>query len=584
MRCALAAFIGLILSLASLPLVAAENPPAAPWVERTVRLDGRYLNLPVRTGAPKCPVILEIDGVVRRSFEVELDAGSPDLWIFVDVGEWPGKEARLRVAAPRVAVDAIVVGSSLVGAEPLYAESRRPQFHFTSRRGWLNDPNGLVYYAGEYHLFYQLHPYGWNSGSKHWGHAVSSDLLHWQERPIALHADATGQMYSGSGVVDWNNTSGFQRGSEPPLVLIYTATGPPRVQALAYSNDRGVTWTKYAGNPVQAEVQPLNRDPKVFWHAPTKRWIMVFYAGHPQPGAKDAKGRTVVKDFIEFFGSPDLKHWTHLSRVEGFYECPDLFELPLAGAPGETRWILHGGLCDYMVGRFDGTRFTPETPKLDGPRGSAFFAAQTFSDMPDGRRVQVGWARMTQSKARAIFGGAPFNQMMNFPTELTLVRTAAGPRLAWKPVRELATLRRNSREIAPGPLAPGTNILAGLGSDTCEVALEIDPGAARTITLNLHGVALAYDVATRQLTHEDGPSTVPLLDGKLRLQALVDRGLIEVFVGDGTLYLPLPLRPPPAERPVPALQLTTDGGSARIVRLAVHELKSVWPTRSDQRP
>ena len=554
---------------------AAETVPPAPVVERTLRLEHRYLNLPVKTGAPKRAVVLEVEGAPVRRFDIELTAATPDLWVFVDVAEWRGREARLRVAAPRAEADAIVPGDTLVGAEPLYAEARRPQFHFSSRRGWLNDPNGLVHYRGEYHLFYQLHPYGWNAGSKHWGHAVSRDLLHWEERPIALHADAMGQMYSGSGVVDWRNTSGLQRGGEPPLVLIYTATGPPRVQALAYSNDRGATWTKYAGNPVLHELQPFNRDPKVIWHEPTRRWIMVLYAGHPQPGQKDTKGRPVVKDYIEFLGSPDLKRWTPLSRTEGFYECPDLFELPVPGAPGETRWVLHGGLCDYMIGRFDGTTFTPETPKLDGPRGSAFFAAQTFSDMPDGRRVQIGWARMTQAKARAIFGGAPFNQMMNIPTELSLVRTPEGLRLAWQPIRELATLRRTTRTLAAGPLAPGHDPLAGLGSETCELDLELDPGQARTVTLAVHGVALVYDAATRQLAHEDGPSAVPLVEGKLRLRALVDRGLLEVFVGDGTLYLPLPLRP--ANPRQPALRLTAEGGAARIVRLNVHELASIWP-------
>ncbi|MFN7563585.1 MAG: glycoside hydrolase family 32 protein, partial [Prosthecobacter sp.] len=240
---------------------------------RPLTLDANLLNLPVCNGAAKQMVKLEVGGKAVREVEIEFAEGKkPDLWVFLDVRPWKGQSAVLSGAS--ALITAIESSDAIKTDVPVYAEALRPQFHFTSMRGRLNDPNGLLSFDGEHHLFYQLHPYGVKSGSKSWGHAVSRDFLHWEELPIAIHAEAEGMMFSGSGVVDWKNTSGFQTGKEPPLVLIYTATGPPRDQRLAFSNDRGRTWTKFAGNPVLPEVAHNNRDPKVFWHEPTQRWVM----------------------------------------------------------------------------------------------------------------------------------------------------------------------------------------------------------------------------------------------------------------------------------------------------------------------
>ncbi len=229
---------------------------------REIILDGRYINIPIATGAPKQRIQLDIDGRTVRDIEVEFADTNPDLWVFIDVTPWKGRAAILRGA--KSTIEMLEPSEEIRTEVPIYAEKFRPQFHFSATRGRLNDPNGLLHYDGEYHLFYQLHPYGVRSGSKSWGHAISRDLLHWKELPIAIHADSEGMMFSGSGVVDWQNTSGFQVGKEPPLILIYTATGPPRDQRLAFSNDRGRTWTKYQGNPVLPEVAYNNRIPRSF--------------------------------------------------------------------------------------------------------------------------------------------------------------------------------------------------------------------------------------------------------------------------------------------------------------------------------
>lgn len=551
----------------------------APAAERPLRLEGRYLNVPVRTGAPKVPLQLAVDGAVVREFPVELAPENPDFWVFVDVAPWRGRDAVLRTAESTAApsdLTRIVSSDRLVARVPLYAEPRRPQFHFTARRGRLNDPNGLLYFAGEYHLFYQLHPYGWGSANKHWGHAVSRDLVHWEELPVALYPDATGEMFSGSGVVDWRNTSGFGTGTEPPLVLIFTGAKHPRTQGLAYSNDRGRTWTKYAGNPVLPNISRGNRDPKVFWHEGTGRWVMTLSVGYPSPPGQPPR------QTIEIFTSPDLKAWTFRSRNEGFHECPDLFELPLDGDPTRRKWILHGGSSKYQVGAFDGTTFVPETPLLPGHVGNAFYAGQTFSDVPAGRRVQVGFAMSGGDLAQRLFGGMPFNQAITFPCELALRSTPAGPRLAWAPVRELEALRVHARPLAPQPLPAGVVVAVPLASALLDVSVDVAPGTARELELALPGATLIYDRAAQEL--RAGPTRVPLplVEGRCRFRVLHDRGLLEIFAHDGLVYAPLAV--PPPEQPELAVRLVARGGDATLVAGTVAELKSIWPPTVTQTP
>jgi fructan beta-fructosidase len=259
---------------------------------------------------------------------------------------------------------ALVAPTSPALATPA-TETHRPQFHFTPERNWMNDPNGLVYHKGEYHLFYQHNPNGNSWGDMSWGHAVSRDLVHWQELPVAISHDDNEMVFSGSAVVDHANTSGFGTRDEPAMVAVYTSapkTGGKQAQSLAYSTDRGRTWTKYAGNPVLDIGSAEFRDPKVQWYAPTRSWLMAVAL------AAERK--------IRFYSSEDLKSWTALSdfgpagAVGGVWECPDLFPLQVDGDPRKTKWVLvvsinpggiaGGSAAQYFVGDFDGTRFTAD--------------------------------------------------------------------------------------------------------------------------------------------------------------------------------------------------------------------------------
>jgi fructan beta-fructosidase len=524
--------------------------------------DKRYLNLPVKTGGPKRRMSVRIDGSIVREFDIELADAKPDFWVFLDVSAFKGRKAVLHVdklPAESGALKAVEQGDSIKGAEDLYRERLRPQFHFTSRRGWNNDTNGLVFHKGEYHLFYQHNPYGWNWGNMHWGHAVSTDLVNWEELPIAIYPRKYGDwVYSGSAVVDWKNTSSLKTGADDVLVAAYTSTG--RGECIAYSNDRGRTWTDLAGNPV---VKHVGRDPRLLWYEPGRHWVMAVYDEDPNETDKERKR------CIAFYTSADLKRWEFASRTAGFFECPDLFELPADGNAADRRWVLTAASSEYMIGRFDGKAFTPQTPKLPGHRGDAFYAAQTFSDIPpaDGRRIQMGWGRIATP-------GMPFNQLVTFPCELSLRSTPDGARLCWQPVKELQKLHAGSHSVKPRDLKPGENPLAGVTGELLDIRAEFEVGQAEEIGLTIRGTPVVYNAKNRTISYKDHKAPLGLADGKLRLQVLVDRTSFEIFANDGLVYMPMAVTSRPEDK---SLETFTRGGAARIVRLDVHQLRSIWP-------
>jgi fructan beta-fructosidase len=531
-------------------------------VTRDILVEKPYLNFPVKNGAAKRLVTVKVDGQAKRTFDIELADGAPDWWAFLDAMPFHGKVVTVeanKLPEGSTGLSSVDQSDEIEGGEDLYHEKLRPQFHFTSRRGWLNDPNGLVFFKGEYHLFYQHNPYGWDWGNMHWGHAVSTDLVHWKELPVALYPDEHGTMFSGSAVVDWDNTAGFQNGPEPPLVAMLTAAGQPFTQEIAYSNDRGRTWTKYAHNPVLGHIVGENRDPKVVWFAPEKKWVMALYLDH--------------NDYA-LFSSPDLEHWQKLSDVNlpGDAECPNFFQLPLDGDTRNTRWVFFGASGVYLVGTFDGREFAPETRPQRLQNGNCWYAAQVYSDIPasDGRCILIPWGRLPDGE---IFRGMPFNQMMGLPVELTLRSESSGPSLEVSPVRELKSLRQSRHAIAVQTLNPGANPLAEIRGDLFEIEAEIGIGQAKQISFDLRGVPVIYDVATQKISCMGSQAVLAPQDGKIALHIFVDRASIDIYGGGGSLYLPMAKALSLNHQ---SLKLSCQGGSARIRSLEVYELKSAW--------
>ena len=531
----------------------------------------------------KTCINLLIDGEIVRTATGPNDrpGGTERLdWHSWDVSEFIGDLARIQIVDlhtggwGHINIDHIVqsdnqrgvleTGRELVPA-PIYQEIYRPQFHFTARKNWLNDPNGLVFYRGEYHLFFQHNPHAIFWGNMTWGHAVSTDMIHWTQLDHALHPDELGTIFSGSAVVDWHNTTGFQTGDENVIVAIYTSAGSsseesagqPFTQSIAYSNDRGRTWIKYEGNPVLEWITGANRDPKVIWHESTQQWIMALY---------------LEGENFALLSSPDLKEWTRLQDITlpGTSECPDFFELSIDGDPQNTRWVFWGASGTYLLGTFDGYTFEQTSGPHTSNWGRNFYAAQTWSDISpkDGRRLQIGW--MTGGD----YPFMPFNQQMSFPRELELHTTPQGTRLFARPIREIEILRKKKHRWLNQELKPGENLLSDIKGELFEIRADIEPGKATRVGFSLRGEEVFYDVAEQTLSALG--ESVPLAlnnDGRITLHILLDRTSLEIFGNEGLVFMPFCFLPELSDT---NLTVFAEGGNARIESLEAYELHSAW--------
>ena len=489
------------------------------------------------------------------------------------------------------------------GQPAAYDQQYRPQFHFSPREHWTNDPNGLVYFDGEYHLFYQYNPFGEVWGHMSWGHAVSRDLVHWEELPVALPEENGIMIFTGSTVVDTRNTSGFCAGGKPCLVAIYTghtpasATAPARqTQNLAYSNDRGRTWTKYSANPVLDLGLTDFRDPHVFRAEQTGRWVMAVALPN------DHK--------VLFYGSSDLKAWARLSEfgpagaTAGQWECPTLTEVPVAGEQGQSRWVLKVGLNpgglqggsgeQYFLGSFDGRRFlndNPPTTTLWADYGKDCYCALPFNGVPPGSLpVSIGWMNNWQYAAKV--PTAPWRGQMTIPRSLQLAKLPEGLRLTGQPVEALRQLRGRhfawqgrdvgdlNRALRQGvtwsSFEMQSTVAPGPGGEAVWTVLA--GGGKRTLVGYANG-ELFVDRTQSGVTDfsPDFPArTAAPLDlggAPLELTILVDRSTLEVFAQGGRVAISSLVYPPPGARRV---ELALGAAKAAQVRVDAWELHTAW--------
>lgn len=529
---------------------------------RTIKITNKYLNLPVENAVDRQEMSLIAKKKEDRKFVIRLSKDQPDYWVFHDVSDYKGKTLTITYPEKVKGLDDIYQSDQIAGIDSLYKEKNRPQFHFTSKRGWNNDPNGLVYYDGEYHLYYQHNPYEANWENMHWGHAVSTDLIHWDELGDKLFPDELGTMFSGSAVVDYNNTSGFQTGDEKVLVAAYTAhkklsdDDAIQTQCIAYSNDKGRTWNKYEGNPIIDSKAKWNtvhtRDPKVFWHDESNQWVMVLF---------EKTGQSI-------FNSDNLKDWTFQSHLLGFWECPELFELAIDGDESNKKWVIYGAAGTYMIGDFDGKEFKQESGKLQYASGK-LYAAQTYNDTPDGRRIQMGWGQIEHH-------GMPFKSMMVFPTELTLRTTQNGVRLFSEPIKEIEQLHSKSHSWSNLTLSEANENLKQVQGDLFHIKMEVEILDGTQFQFQFNGNPLVtYSMNHNLVNGVFYPGDGTSLNKKVEL--LVDKTSVEAFIDDGGLTTVANLEAAKNNNGLEFFQHRPGKvETIKVHHLEVHELKSIW--------
>jgi fructan beta-fructosidase len=486
------------------------------------------------------------------------------------------------VAAIIIALLAALSARASVAAHASDPERYRPQYHFSPSRHWMNDPNGMVYLDGEYHLFFQYNPDAEVWGPMHWGHAVSIDMLHWQELPIALRPDAHGTIFSGSVVADLRNTSGLGAQGRAPLIALFTSHDEAakragrvdfQTQSMAYSLDKGRTWTKYAGNPVLPNPGSRDfRDPKVSWFEPQNKWVMTLVAG----------------DQVSFYSSKDLKSWRHESDFGrqwgahgGVWECPDLVEMTVDGE-GTRKYVLlvsvnpgapNGGSgTQYFVGDFDGHGFVLDadwqrrlraTPATDSTAaawvdyGTDDYAGVTWSNLPRGRRVFLGWMsnwRYAQQVPTQTWRGA-----MTLPRDLTLVRSPRGLELRALPIGEIAGLRRAGDHLPAQSVHTELDLTGGLKANAgrLELDLTVDTAAADSTAItfsNAIGESTVFRINRAQHRYELDRSRsgtvdfhpqfadiqsapLPASATTTRLRVWLDHSSLEIFINEGETVL-----------------------------------------------
>lgn len=482
-------------------------------------------------------------------------------WATWDVSQWAKQSAQIQILDDargrwgHINVDQITFTDKPEimpdEAMPLYQETHRPQFHFTARQwtqtrlnpqrrqeGWINDLNGLIYYDGEYHLFAQR----W---AKCWLHAVSRDLIHWEELQPAFWEEEEGSgVQSGTCVIDYNNTSGLSPDKNTPPMVAFWSRFDNRSQCISYSLDKGRTWTRYAKNPLFIKPE---RDPKVFWYEPTKKWVMMMYG--------DGKYHILT--------SSNLLEWHDENNpIPNSFECPDFFELPIDANANNKKWVLIRGNGKYSIGTFNGTKFTEETPQYESDGGPQFYATQSWHNVEtgDGRRIQVAW--MNEGR----YPDMPFNQQISFPCQLTLRSTPNGPRIFRQPIAQLAKLHKNEEAWTNLNLHPGDPKLLKKSGDLWHIKAEVNIPEGKRLTFRIRGTEVNFTSKTA----ENGSGPKPLMGGLKNIEILVDRTSIEVFANDGEVSLSRCFLPSES-----GLSVHSDG-ETKFANLKIYELDSIW--------
>ena len=413
-----------------------------------------------------------------------------------------------------------------------FDEPLRPQFHFSSKKNWNNDPNGMVYYKGEYHLFFQHNPKSIHWGNMTWGHAVSQDMVYWEQLPHAILPYGNGTIFSGTAAVDYPNSLGENTEEEEAIVAYFTHaqnnSNDDFYQAGAFSTDRGRTFQLIDDGRPLVPNQGFDRgerDPKIFWHEPSKKWILVLWIKRADKKNREDMGK------VRFFSSIDLKNWEKLSDFNRrwVYECMDLVELKVDGNPQNKKWLIYDASFDYEIGTFDGKVLTTDKKAHLGDLGDAYYAAQTFNNSPDGRTVIIGWLRTGKNNIY-VDNNMPFNQQMSFPATMELKTTPEGIRLFRWPIVEIKNLYQKSWSFKGISSSKLNEKLKDLKFEGIDLLATFDRDSSQNFQLNIRGQLLTFSNGTFNF---NGMNLPTMNQKKVSVRVLLDRTTIEVFVDNG---------------------------------------------------
>ena len=548
----------------------------------------KFLLLPVEEAAPEAKLYMIADNDVVRNMNVRLAINKVDYFVPVDLSGFDNKSLSFNF---QLISDTAVCWDEMKLSDEFDTSNRevfRPVYHFSPRYGWMNDPNGMVYKDGVYHLFYQYNPYGSMWGNLHWGHATSTDLVSWEHQPAAIAPDALGTIFSGSCVVDKDNTAGFGAGA---IVAFYTSASDRQVQSMAYSLDNGKTFKKYARNPILTSTQRDFRDPKVFWHDTTDKWIMILAVGQE----------------MQIYSSPNLKDWAYESSFGegqgahgGVWECPDLFELPVDGT-NEKKWVLlcnlnpggpfGGSATQYFVGTFNGKEFVNESPSktkwMDW--GKDHYATVTWSDAPDNRRIAIAW--MSNWQYANDVPTSQYRSPNSVPRDLSLFTVDGETYLQSAPSPELLKLRDISKKRSFKVNGTRTikDMIAG-NEGAYEIELTIENQHADVIGFRLYNdkgeeVDMQYDMKEKKFSmdrrksgevgfNENFPmltwTTIESGKDELKLRLFVDKSSVEAF-GDGGRFV-MTNQVFPSE-PYTHIDFYSKGGAYKVDSFVIYKLK-----------
>ena len=487
--------------------------------------DSKYIVLPVNHHAKKKKLQFINNGKLIYDLDIELDFKNPDHDFYLNVERFIGMEIELRYQPE---MDIMLRKSDIKHeGEEIYKEKYRPGFHFSTQRGWINDPNGLVCYNDKYLMFYQHNPVGCKWGNMHWGYAVSHDLVHWSERDIALYPDEMGTMFSGSAIIDKKNVTGLKEGDDDVILLYYTAAGNtselskdrPFTQCLAYSVDGGITFRKYEKNPIVPEMAAGNRDPKVIYHEETDSYIMALY---------------LTGNKFALLSSKNLLDWTLLQEItlEDDAECPDFYPLAVDGDAGNIKWVFYGASDRYLLGSFDGLEFKPDTKVRRLHYGNSSYASQSWSDIKkeDGRRIRISWNTFE-------IPSMPFNKCMTFPCEKKLKTFSDGVFLCTYPVREIEKLYAEVFSAQNTSVMSGEKYAKPLDGKYYDIALKVCDVEKGGFNISAFGLDIYCNTAGNELKCLDCTAPLESYDDTVDLRILIDATGTEIFINEGKAFL-----------------------------------------------